>query len=130
MYTCLKTHSALYNPFMSIFVAVGDTYEDTGNRMTAVTLTAMERQNYERLFGDAVIQFGRLCVDKSIGEGRQCICLMLYIYCIAHATPEAESEGRLVVRKSDQFCTINIFSAVIIIVKLRNEFSNAWGEYI
>ena len=39
--------------------------------MTAVTLTAMERQNYERLFGDAVIQFSRLCVDKSIGEGRQ-----------------------------------------------------------
>ena len=56
---------------MSIFVAVGDTYEDTGNEMTAVTLNAKERQKYERLFGDAVIQFSSLCIDKSIGEGEQ-----------------------------------------------------------
>ena len=85
MYTCLKTHSALYNPFMSIFVAVGDTYEDTGNEMTTVSLTAMERQNYERLFGDAVIQFSSLCVDNSIGEGRQYICFVA-VYIALHSS--------------------------------------------
>ena len=54
--------------------------------MTAVTLNAMERQNYERLFGDAVIQFSSLCIDKSIGEGRQCVyALMLYIYIALHS---------------------------------------------
>ena len=74
----MKTHFAIIHyENLSVVVAVGDTYEDTGNGMTAVTLTAMERQNYERLFGDAVIQFSRLCVDKSIGEGRQ------YIYFVA-----------------------------------------------
>ena len=39
--------------------------------MTAVSLNAKERQKYERLFGDAVIQFSSLRIDGLIGEGEQ-----------------------------------------------------------
>ena len=40
-----------------------------------MTLNATERQNYERLFGDAVIQFKSLLIDKVIGEGEQYVLI-------------------------------------------------------
>ena len=43
--------------------------DDDCVEMTAVTLNAIEQQKYARLFGDAVIQYKGLCMDRVIGEG-------------------------------------------------------------
>ena len=48
-----------------------DVDENCGIGETAVTLNATERQNYERLFKDAVIQFKNLCIGENIGEGEK-----------------------------------------------------------
>ena len=50
---------------------VDGNYKNSGIKMTAVTLNAKDRRKYEKLFGDAVIKFSSLCIDKCIGEGEQ-----------------------------------------------------------
>ena len=46
-----------------------NTNENGGIGLSVVTLNAIERQKYEKLFGTAVIQFSSLSIGKSIGEG-------------------------------------------------------------
>ena len=43
--------------------------------MTAATLNAKDQQKYVKLFGDAVIQFKSLTIDKIIGEGEQYVLM-------------------------------------------------------